>query len=443
MTIYNKPSDLPAWAESGDKVQPSNAEIQTGWPLSTVPPSRQRFNWLLNWLATGVRYFMQRGIPEWDNTEDYPQNGRTQHGGSTWVALVANTGIEPGTDPATWEQWAYSDSALQPRVDQITAFTVTTADVTLTDAQAKAGILNVTGTLTGNRNIVIPNTARRLIVINGTSGAFTLGIKTASGTAVTVGQGVASSVVCDGNNNIKLALADLTAYAPIANPTFTGNPAGPTPAQFDNDTSLATTAFVQRALGSFSGVASYAATATLTVADVGKAILASGGTYTLTLPAANAVPEGGCIQVFCSGTAVTVQRAGADVISGAASGTAVLLGTGDTITLRSNGASGWLAVEGTARLGSAAVFGSSLTANGYQKLPGGLIIQWGVSIISSGANVQQVFTLPIAFPTGAIRFFASSVSVASFAGATNLTTTQITLFANNNGAGVSWLAIGY
>ena len=36
-----------------------------------------------------------------------------------------------------------------------------------------------------------------------------------------------------------------TTYAPIASPTFTGDPKAPTPATADNDTSIATTAFVK------------------------------------------------------------------------------------------------------------------------------------------------------------------------------------------------------
>jgi hypothetical protein len=41
---------------------------------------------------------------------------------------------------------------------------------------------------------------------------------------------------------------DLSAYAPLANPTFTGVPAGPTAAPGTNTTQLATTAFIQAAL---------------------------------------------------------------------------------------------------------------------------------------------------------------------------------------------------
>ena len=44
---------------------------------------------------------------------------------------------------------------------------------------------------------------------------------------------------------------DLSAYAPLASPTFTGDPKAPTPPFADNDTSIATTAWVTTALGGF------------------------------------------------------------------------------------------------------------------------------------------------------------------------------------------------
>ena len=42
-----------------------------------------------------------------------------------------------------------------------------------------------------------------------------------------------------------LVKADIDAKAPLASPTFTGDPKAPTPTAGDNDTSIATTAFVQ------------------------------------------------------------------------------------------------------------------------------------------------------------------------------------------------------
>ncbi len=459
MTIYNKPSDLPAWAESGDKVQPTNAEIQTGWPLSTVPPSRQRFNWVLNWLATGVRYFMQRGIPEWDATEEYPAGARVQYNNATYISLTgtSNTGQQPDTATTFWERWAYSDTEMQPRVDQIATFAVTTADVTLTSEQAKAGILNVTGTLTGNRNIIIPNTARRLIVINGTSGAFTLAVKTASGTAVTVGQGGASSIVCDGNNNIKLASADLTAYAPIASPTFTGNPAGPTPAQFDNDTSLATTTFVQRALGNLQTVTMYNASQVLTASQVGSEIMAYGtAAMTLTLPALSTVPVGASFKFWSNNTNATnpiVACAGADLLrTGGGTQANISLGAGDSLVIEKTSSSEWLVSGGTKSLKFSDVFATSLAANGYQKLPSGLIIQWGVrSCPFNTSNTANAVTLPIAFPNAALSIVTNinhttpvNISMNSITDAITTSSFTIRTYSNNTfTANVYWIAIGY
>ena len=50
------------------------------------------------------------------------------------------------------------------------------------------------------------------------------------------------------NYNTDWVTLNLSGYAPLASPAFTGNPTGPTAALGDNDTSLATTAFVQQEL---------------------------------------------------------------------------------------------------------------------------------------------------------------------------------------------------
>lgn len=70
-----RPVIIPPWAETGDKsTQPSDSDIQAGWPLTTTPPSRQKFNWLLNFLANGVRYLTSRGVADWSASETYAKN---------------------------------------------------------------------------------------------------------------------------------------------------------------------------------------------------------------------------------------------------------------------------------------------------------------------------------------------------------------------------------
>ena len=48
----------------------------------------------------------------------------------------------------------------------------------------------------------------------------------------------------------------------------------------------------------------------------------------------------------------------------------------------------------------------SLASNGYQKLPGGLILQWG-SLTTLAAQTVMTVTFPLAFPTGAFHVQAS------------------------------------
>lgn len=103
-----KPAVLPPWAESGDAVQPTNAEIQSGWQAGAVPPSRQRFNWILNYCMNGVRYLVRRGLADWDAAETYAIGDRViGPTGSTYQALTANTNKTPASNPSDWALWGF------------------------------------------------------------------------------------------------------------------------------------------------------------------------------------------------------------------------------------------------------------------------------------------------------------------------------------------------
>jgi hypothetical protein len=60
----------------------------------------------------------------------------------------------------------------------------------------------------------------------------------------------------DINADIAATNAVVASKAPIASPTFTGDPKAPTPATADNDTSIATTAYVKANLASYATLAS-------------------------------------------------------------------------------------------------------------------------------------------------------------------------------------------
>ena len=94
----------------------------------------------------------------------------------------------------------------------------------------------------------------------------------------------------------------------------------------------------------------------------------------------------------------------------------------------------------------------SLLQNGYQKLPGGLIIQWGKSEMTS--DDTAIITFPIAFPNGVLNYSASlgssldgiySYSIGIGPTAIPKTTASVTITSTGPTllTGFSWLVFGY
>ena len=93
-----------------------------------------------------------------------------------------------------------------------------------------------------------------------------------------------------------------------------------------------------------------------------------------------------------------------------------------------------------------AQFANSLLASGYQKFPGGLIIQWGSPDISSGSSGTLNF--PIAFPNVCFFCVAINTGIDDVIVNCNPATISTTSFGWNVPGGVvpgnfSWFALGY
>ncbi|MGJ7514304.1 phage tail protein [Pseudomonas baetica] len=206
--------------------------------------------------------------------------------------------------------------------------------------------------------------------------------------------------------------------------------------QFDKTKAFATTEFAQSIGQNFAGVKVHVVTESILAADMGKMHFASAaGATTLTLPAASAVPAGASFTIMGTASGVaTISRAGADnIIPQSSPVNSIALSNGDVLTFVSSGAGSWY-VFGSAQLGSSAAFGASLAVNGYQKLPSGLIEQWGsVSVLD---NSEQTITLPIAFPN-AIFSAVVSVPSAGAAGAGEFATAGV----RKNGSSLSTILV--
>lgn len=77
-----------------------------------------------------------------------------------------------------------------------------TGNYTLSAAEYAKNAIKLTGTLTGNRNVIVPTAVRDYWINNATSGAYTVTVKTASGSGVLVTQGKKATVYCDGTDVI-------------------------------------------------------------------------------------------------------------------------------------------------------------------------------------------------------------------------------------------------
>jgi hypothetical protein len=198
--------------------------------------------------------------------------------------------------------------------------------------------------------------------------------------------------------------------APLASPPFTGDPKAPTPAQFDNDTSLATTEFVQRALGNKRFATSITASRAITPADFGgEFVISAAAPPTLTLPSTAAIASGASIRLLNLGTQPCVlARLGADAFIGAfnpsGAATSFSLLPNDDVTVTQYGGL-WLVI------GNGAALSSTNGANGFRYIGGGLIEQWGrVSGPANPANGRWDFDVlfPVAFPNACLSVVAGS-----------------------------------
>jgi hypothetical protein len=116
---------------------------------------------------------------------------------------------ETGGNDGQWGTYTDTNFALvEESVSGVLSKSVAgSADVTLTSTnftsdESRHAVLELTGALTGNINVIIPNVQKTYFLYNNTSGSYTLSIKTSSGTAVQIPQGSKEYVYCDGGNAI-------------------------------------------------------------------------------------------------------------------------------------------------------------------------------------------------------------------------------------------------
>lgn len=193
---------------------------------------------------------------------------------------------------------------------------------------------------------------------------------------------------------------------------------------------------------------------TLTAADAGTCYVFSGtSAATVTLPLIADTLQGSVFEFINTGTAnLTVQTAGSDQIDNGPTGVAsIVIPPNQSLRLvRASASSLWHPVGITAQaLGS--TLQASLAASGWQRLPSGLILQWGTA---NGASATGTVTFPIAFPNSPLSIALTDGDNASAnvkAMAANISGATSFSFAAVNVVGTSavapgtfyWMALGF
>jgi hypothetical protein len=78
-----------------------------------------------------------------------------------------------------------------------------TGNYTLAGSELNRIAYNLYGVLTGNRALIVPTNVQQYWITNATTGAFTLTVKTAAGTGLTVAAGDAKILYCNGTNVVE------------------------------------------------------------------------------------------------------------------------------------------------------------------------------------------------------------------------------------------------
>jgi hypothetical protein len=234
------------------------ASFTDGFPPNTMTPEAsgglpffgQDMNGILYMVSAYCANFAAGALSSYNSTLSSTLSGYpvgvvlvNTNGNGVWVNQVSGNTTNPDAGGAGWLPTAGVGA---------TSVALAGSNVTLSALQAALPYIALSGTLTGNLNVIFPvNTGQDWVVSNSCTGAFTVTVKTASGTGVVVpqtGTAAPTSVYCDGTNiqNTGVSTAGL---APINSPALTGTPTAPTASPATtNTTQIATTAFTQAAI---------------------------------------------------------------------------------------------------------------------------------------------------------------------------------------------------
>jgi hypothetical protein len=277
-----------------------------------------------------------------------------------------------------------------------TALSITDGDTTESTSVARHAVIKLTGTITGNSIVTVPDSIEKVyIVTNGTSGAYTVQFKTASGTGITFGVSEKTTrlVYSDGTN---LVDAGFGGALDIEGRELVLDADGDTTITADTDDQIDI---------KIAGADDFQFTANTFTAQSGSSIV---------------VPDGG---LTFGSTAITATAAELNKIDGGTSATSTTVADADRVVLNDNGTMVQVAVTDLA-----AYFDDEITAMPNLTSVGTLTTLTVDNVIVNGTTIGHTSDTDLITLADGVATVAGEVSMTTLdIGGTNVTSTAAEL----------------
>ena len=184
-----------AWASIGEKVSPTLTKIQGGWIQEMMP--YQWENFLQNRQDTALLYVLQKGVPEWDASQEYiAGKSVVTYQTNLYISVLDSTNVLP-TVQASWKK-------LNPSTSSSGLVTVAgggTGASTASDARTNLGLGTIATSIAPTSNGVVVRSAADTLISRSIVG-------TTNNIVVANGDGVAGNISINTGSNVALLNTD-------------------------------------------------------------------------------------------------------------------------------------------------------------------------------------------------------------------------------------------
>ncbi|EOS94766.1 hypothetical protein LU631_02815 [Erwinia tracheiphila] len=207
--VNGQREDLLGTTPAGD----NTASYDSGFPPVTMilkaagglPPKGQNMNQILYELSCAAQWANAGGGYNYDSDfassiSGYPKGALLPNSTNDgyWLNTSDNNNTNPENSTAALTGWVPVDSYGATSISGLSA-----SSVTLSTLQASKDIIYLSGALTSNINVIVPAWIKGWSVVNNCTGAYTVTIKTPSGTGIATSPYSNNQLQGDGTNIIQ------------------------------------------------------------------------------------------------------------------------------------------------------------------------------------------------------------------------------------------------